>query len=256
MSPANPDAVASGGGTPERPPRYPELHVHADAIYDQLCAGHSPREAGPLLDIGSGDGAALAAIVEGTGMRGVALDRRPVHDWFGPVGFQRLTAEAEQLPFPAGSFGASLLHETWEWLANPAAVLAEMARVTRERLVVVQTDWRSLWFDSGDPETAREFTRLFAGPAAPGRARASALLPAGVRLCEETMATVRGDRLQRGTYAFELLRLLREYLVVQRAGVRARRFDEWRKDLDARAAAGAFAFSLERRVVVAEVTGG
>ena len=73
-----------------------------------------------------------------------------------------------------------------------------------------------------------------------------------MRVVEDAGDTIRGERLRPGTYAMELLRLLREFLVVQSAGVRARRFDEWRADLEERAARGAFGFSIERRVVVTE----
>ncbi|MXY79045.1 MAG: hypothetical protein F4Y94_05005 [Chloroflexi bacterium] len=119
--------------------------------------------------------------------------------------------------------------------------------------MIVQSDWRTLWLDSGDPETAQEFTRLFTGPADPDAAApASLLAAAGMRVVEDAVDTIRGERLRPGTYAMELLRLLREFLVVQSAGVRARRFDEWRADLEERSARGAFGFSIERRVVVAE----
>ena len=243
---ARPD---DGGAAPAR---YPELQAHYDAVYDRLAAGRRGRAAGPLLDIGSGDGAALAATVEGTGIGGVALDRR-LREWRGPTGFARLTGEASRLPFASEAFPSVLMQETWEWLSRPAAVAGELARVSRGRVVIVQSDWRTLWLDSGDPETAQEFTRLFAGPADPDAAApASLLATAGMRVVEDAVDTIRGERLRPGTYAMELLRLLREFLVVQSAGVRARRFDEWRADLEERAARGAFGFSIERRVVVAE----
>ncbi|PZC49437.1 MAG: SAM-dependent methyltransferase [Chloroflexi bacterium] len=241
---------------PAPAPRYPELQAHADAVYDRLSNGRIARDAGPILDVGSGNGAALASIVEGTGVRGVALDRRVGMDWLGPPGFERLAGDAARLPFRPQAFQAALLQETWEWLTNPAPALAEMARVTRGRIVIVQSEWRSLWIDSGDPETAQEFTRLFSGPPDPQRRAPAALLAAaGLRVIVDGLETIRGDRLQRSSYAFELLRLLREYLVVQRAGVRARRFDEWRAELDERAQRGAFGFSIDRRVVVAEAQG-
>ncbi len=251
MAPTPPTGVPAPGGT--GPARYPELQAHRDAVYDRLAAGRPPRAAGPLLDVGSGDGSALAATVEGTGIRGVALDRSVAADWRGPAGFARVTGEASRLPFATGAFGAALLQETWEWLSRPDAAVAELARVSRGRVVIVQSDWRTLWLDSGAPETAQEFTRLFAGPVDPRLDAPAALLrDAGLRIVEDGADTIRGERLAPGAYATELLRLLREFLVVQGAGVRARRFDEWRDELSDRAARGAFGFSIERRVVVAE----
>ena len=234
--------------------RFPELQRHHDEVYDRLLGGTTARAAGPLLDVGSGDGAALAATLEGTNVWGVALDRRRLHDWRGPAGFARVQADGARLPFRDRAFRAALSMETVEWLADPAAVVREMARVSQERVVVVQSDWTSLWFDSGDPDTAREFTRLFAGPGNTGEGRIAGLVEgAGLRSVVDIVQTIRGERLQRGTYAFELLRLLREYLVVQHAVVRARRFDEWREELDARAQRGAFSFSQERRLAVGTV---
>ena len=169
----------------------------------------------------------------------------------GPLGFAPLQADAARLPFRDRAFTATLSMETLEWFADPPAALREMARVSQDAVVLVQSEWGSLWFDSGDPDTAREFTRLFSGPGAPaGRRLAGLVTGAGMQVASESTDTIRGERLQRGTYAFELLRILREYLVVQRSGVRARRFDEWRDDLVERAARGAFSFSLERHVVV------
>ena len=161
------------------PPRYPELQSHYDAVYDRLAAGRTGRAAGPLLDVGSGDGAALAATVEGTGIGGVALDRRAGGEWRGPAGFARVTGDAARLPFAAGAFPAVLMQETWEWLSRPAVVAGELARVSRGRVVIVQSDWRTLWLDSGDPETAREFTRLFAGPTDPRARRAGGTIGGG-----------------------------------------------------------------------------
>lgn len=237
--------------------RFPELQPHDDELYDRLLGGASARAPGPLLDVGSGDGAALTATLAGTNVRGIALDPQRVHDWRGPPGFVRLQAEGARLPFRDRAFWAALSMETVEWLADPLAVVREMARVSRERVVLVQSDWTSLWFDSGDPDTAREFTRLFAGPGITGGGHIAGLVEAaGLRSAVDVVQTIRGERLQRGTYAFELLRLLREYLVVQHAVVRARRFDDWRDELDERAQRGAFGFSQERRLTVGTVAPG
>ncbi len=243
--------------SPLEPPefhRYPELRAHFNAVYDHLTAGQRPHDASPLLDVGAGTGAALFAVVFGTGLRGVAVDLRRAAEWIGPPEFDFLMADAQALPFPDRAFPATLSMETLEWFADPGAALREMARVTRDRLVIVHTDWHSLWFDSGDPDTAREFTRLFAGPIAEagGHRLPEIVTAAGLSLAQHDIHTVRGDVLAPETYARHLLALLREWLVQQDAGVRARRFDTWRADLDTRAEAGEFAFSLNRHVVVVE----
>jgi SAM-dependent methyltransferase len=241
----------------EQPPpgQFPELQRHFDTVYDLLAGDSRGKPWGPLLDAGSGDGSALAAVVSGTGAWGVATDVRASAEWAGPPGFQELQANADRLPFRDRAFTAALTMESIEWFANPAAVLRELARVSERRLVAVQTDWSSLWFDSGDPETAREFTRLFAGPSGAVGAQLTAIVAEAAIPGNVTHAphTIRGERLTRGTYAFELLRLLRRWLIVQPAGVRARRFDDWRAELDERAERGAFSFSLDRHAVSVEL---
>ena len=240
----------------EQPPlldseRPPELRPHDDAIYDLLVAGLGPRATSPLLDVGSGDGLGLSSIVGGTGMHGLALDRLLTTDWRGPDGFARLRADATHLPFCNGAFASVLSSESLEWFTGPAAVLREMARAGRHRLILVQSDWSSLWFDSGDPETSREFTRLYAGPEAMTATTLPGLLrTAGLSAATLERQTVQGRELRRGSYAHHLLRLLRRFLVVQTAVVRARHFDDWRADLAARASRDAFTFSLQRYVAV------
>lgn len=234
-------------------PDFPELRAHFDAVYDLLNGGRGARDGSPLLDVGSGDGSALASLVAGSGLSGVALDRRRPASGRDPARFPFVQADAAALPFAAATFAASLSMETLEWLADPAGALREMARVTRGPLLIVQTDWHSLWFASGDPDTAREFSRLFAGPAAtPIASRLREVgASAGLRAGEQQVHAIRGDRLTPGSYARSLLGMLREWLVIQAAVVRARRFDDWRAELDVRAAAGQFAYSLDRHVLVA-----
>lgn len=233
--------------------RFPELRPHFDTVYDLLVGEEGPRAVSPLLDVGASDGAALAATLAGTDLRGVALDLHRPAEWRGPPGFAFVIGDAARLPFGDGAFPVSLNTETLEWLADAPAALREAARVTRERILLAHTDWRSLWFDSDDPDTSREFTRLFAGR--PEDAVGANLAPlaesAGLRVQRHLVQTIRGDRLAADTYAGHLLGLLREWLVAQTGAVRARRFDAWRKALEQRAQAGGFAFSLDRHVVLA-----
>ena len=129
--------------------------------------------------------------------------------------------------------------ETIEWFDSPATVLGEMARVASKRILLVQSDWQSLWFDSGDPETSREFTRLFAGPAPPDKPISTLLndfvSAAGLRLTTHETHNIRGEMIAPDTYARHLLGLMRDWLCNQLGAVRARRFDNWHKDGSSRA---------------------
>ena len=242
--------------------RYPELRAHFDALYDLLAAELGPRAASPVLDLGSGNGSTLAAITAGTDLRGVAIDLRRAAEWQGPPGFPLILANAAALPFPDNAFPTSLNTETIEWLTNPVAVLREAGRVSRDRIIVEHTSWESLWFDSDDPDTSQEFTRLFAreGQSLPtgdegvpgmGVLLESLADQAGLRVEQTWVHVIRGDRIETDTYAKHLLALMREWLCNQLGAVRARRFDAWRTALDQRAAAGEFSFSLDRHVILA-----
>lgn len=235
---------------------YPELREHFNAVYDLLVGDDGPRGASPLLDVGTGTGSALAATVSGTDLRGVAMDLRVPAEWMGPPGYPFVSADGQALPFRTGAFPVVLQMEIGEWLLDPVAALRESARVAQRRLVVVQTDWQSLWFDSGDPETSQEFTRLFAGPRPPASAAIfldTQMREAGLASVQHEIHVIRGDRIGNETYAKHVLLLLREWLCNQSGAVRARRFDEWRKDLDLRSQEGTFGFSVDRHVLAASL---
>ena len=97
------------------------------------------------LDVGSGPGALTAHLVEGLGAGAVsAIDpsasfvttlraRFPAVDVRSGV--------AEQLPFGAGRFDATLAQLVVHFMTDPVAGLAEMARVTRPAGVVAACVW-------------------------------------------------------------------------------------------------------------------
>ena len=234
--------------------RHPELRAHFDAVYDLLRAGRPAREAQPALHVHSGDGSALAAVMQGTDCCGVAVTNADRNAWSGPPRFAPLRAGVEALPFAAGAFAASLSMDALEWFPDPAAALQEQARVTAGPVVVMHTDWHSLWLDSEDPDTSREFVRLFAGPPdeGVGARLAEIVAAAGLRVRETQVHPIRCERNDPETYAHHLLAQLRDWLVLELGAIRARRFDAWRDALDDRAATGAFALTLNRHLVVAD----
>lgn len=239
---------------PEQPRERPhsELREHYDEIYDTLLDGRLPRDAGPILDVGCGDGATLQAIIEGTPLRAAALDRAEPDRWHGPAEATRIRADAQQLPFSERAFAGVLLVDTFEWLRHPVAALRELGRIVDGPIVVVQSDWPALWFDSEDPDLAREIVRLWADvPEEPLRERLRrAAETAGLQIDALCSVTIRAESLAPGSLAADQLRAIRRWLVVERPQLRARRFDHWRKELDRRAAAGHFEMLLRRRIAL------
>jgi SAM-dependent methyltransferase len=87
----------------------------------------------PWLEVGVGTGRFAQALGIPTGVDPsvglLALARRR--------GVEAIQASGEKLPFEDGSFGTAFLLTTWEFLADPAAVLAEVRRVLRPGGVLV-----------------------------------------------------------------------------------------------------------------------
>jgi len=127
------------------------------------------RPGARLVDVGCGTGAdvlALAALVE-PGGRVVGIDassemireaRRRAGGPRAAVDFR--AGDVRRLPLPDASFDGCRAERTLQHLDDPAAAVAEMARIVRPggRLVVAEPDWGTLVVDSPDPDTARVVT--------------------------------------------------------------------------------------------------
>ena len=90
---------------------------------------------GPLLDLGSGTGHLSARLERELGLEVVTADVTDIH----VVGRAPVLVGDGVLPFEDGAFSASLLFFMLAYPNDPAAVLAEVARVTRGPVIVVQT---------------------------------------------------------------------------------------------------------------------
>lgn len=135
---------------------------HAE-VWDELRQLHSPDELveaklvealgdeplGHVLDIGTGTGR-MAELFAARAERVVALDKSLDMLRFARAKLQNLPSGAVELvqgdfaalPFPAGGFDTVLLHQVLHFAQDPAAPLAEAARVTRPggRIAIVDFD--------------------------------------------------------------------------------------------------------------------
>ena len=234
----------------DQPVIHLELREHYDALYDLLLNGRRARDARPVLDVGSGDGLALNAIVQGTPLHGIAIDSATTSSWLGPSGWSLVQADAQRLPFPDACFPSALMVDVFEWLRHPAATLREIARATNGSILIVQTDWEGLWFQVERAEIGRELMRGFTR-GAPEELRGlirSTAETAGVTVAQMSSVSIETDRLELGSLAWDVLESVRRFLVIESAQVRARRFDDWRSELQQAADEGQFSM-LVRRVV-------
>jgi SAM-dependent methyltransferase len=93
-----------------------------------------PNE-GPVLDLGSGTGHLSAYVARERGLEVVTADVSDIH----VVGPRPILIGDGALPFGTDTFSAALLFFMLAYPHNPAAVLAEAARVTRGPIIVVQS---------------------------------------------------------------------------------------------------------------------
>jgi SAM-dependent methyltransferase len=90
---------------------------------------------GPVLDIGSGTGHVAAHLERERGLEVITTDVSDIH----VVGRPPVLIRDGALPFADGTFASALLFFMLAYPKDPAAVLAEAARVTRGPIIVVQS---------------------------------------------------------------------------------------------------------------------
>ncbi|MFL6035550.1 MAG: methyltransferase domain-containing protein [Gaiellaceae bacterium] len=118
-----------------------------------------------LLDVGCGLGEAALALAEDLGDDGelvgidasermLAVARSNARAARCRVRFT--LGDAASLDEPDGSFDAVRCERTLQWLADPAAAVAEMVRVVRSRgrISLIDTDWSTFSIDVGDDALA------------------------------------------------------------------------------------------------------
>lgn len=122
------------------------LHVDEAEVEKALLAALSGRPIGDLVDMGTGTGRVLELLAPHV-ERAVGIDlsremlaaARANLERAGLSNCMVRQGDITQLPLPAGSADAVTLHQVLHYAADPAAVVAEAARVLRPggRLVVV-----------------------------------------------------------------------------------------------------------------------
>jgi SAM-dependent methyltransferase len=120
-----------------------------------------------LLDVGCGLGEAALALAEDLGDSGelvgidaseqmLAVARRNARSARCRVRFT--VGDAASLDEPDDAFDAARCERTLQWLADPAAAVAELVRVVRPggRISLIDTDWSTFAIDVGDEALAAQ----------------------------------------------------------------------------------------------------
>lgn len=167
------DSVAAtfqGGADDEATERQSD-YLRATSAQESIIAGKVARAhlltsvtGGRVLDVGCGPGDFALLVAQRrpdgqvTGVdvnEGLLAEARSRAEAAGlSIEFRR--GEGATLPFEDDSFDAALVERTLQHVDDPAAVLAEMARVVRPGglVVAVEPDWHTLLIDAGDPMIA------------------------------------------------------------------------------------------------------
>jgi arsenite methyltransferase len=112
-----------------------------------------------VLDIGSGPGFLAAEMAEEVGTRGrvVGVDPSPTMLAMGArrgAAVEYVEGDALSLPFADATFDAAVAIQVYEYVADMPGALAEARRVLKPggRLLILDTDWDSIVWHSGDRE--------------------------------------------------------------------------------------------------------
>lgn len=129
-----------------------------------------PGDAALDVGCGVGDDVRLLADVVGPTGRAVGIDSREellaearARSEPGP-GVQFIAADAHAMPFADDTFAAARVERVLQHVADPLAVVAEMARVVRPggRIVGMEPDWDTIVVSSNDLKTTRAVVRACA----------------------------------------------------------------------------------------------
>jgi SAM-dependent methyltransferase len=158
------------------------------------------------------------------------------------------TGEVTALPFQADAFDVAVCTQVYEYVPAIERALEELYRVLRPggRAVIVDTDWESCVWDSGDRARMRRMLDLWdthcAHPHLP-RTLAALLAGAGFGSVEVGVIALINTRYHPDTYSHGMIGVISSYAgkLLDETEARA-----WAEDLRARGTAGKYFFSLNR----------
>ena len=246
----------------ERTYLLPDLVAQRSRVMARLA----PKSGERVLDVGVGPGLLALQLAQAVGPEGqvvgidVSADMLAIAaarlEGIAHVCCQR--GDAEALDFPDGAFDAAVSTQVHEYVADVPRSLAELRRVLKPggRLLILDTDWRSLVWHSSDEGRMARVLEVWDGhlvdPHLPARL-GPLLQAAGFGEPQVEIVPMLSPRWRQDSYAAAIMRSIRDY--VQRRGpgqgLPETEVEAWWADQQALIAGGAFFFSLNRYLFLA-----
>lgn len=242
----------------------PDVVAQRARVIDLLAPTHGEK----ILDVGAGPGLLALDLARLVGESGqvVGLDLSPA---MAAAATERLAGapqaevkigDAAALSFPDGAFDAAVSTQVYEYVFDMPKALRELRRVLRPggRVLILDTDWRSLVWHASDPARMDRILACWDGHLADPHLPAKLgplLRAAGFEVRRTEIVPMFSPRWQPASYAGGMIQSIRSYVRVHGAGygLDAQELEAWWADQDALIAADAFFFSVNRYAFLATV---
>lgn len=220
-----------------------------------------------VLDIGSGPGLLaydMAVTVGPSGqvcgidisepMLAMSRNRCAGHQW---VEFE--AADATRLPYPDEAFDAAVSIQVYEYVPDIPAALVELFRVLKPggRAVIMDTDYDSLVIHTEDrarmDRVLAAWEEHFVHPDLP-RKLTPYLTEAGFSVRQREAIPLFNPEYHANTYSHGMIGIIASF-VAGRKGVTKEEAEAWAAELEALGQRGAYFFSLNRYIFVADKPG-
>jgi len=219
-----------------------------------------PKPGEHVVDIGAGPGFLAAEMAAAVGPQGRVYAVEPSASMrelarSRHASFEIRDGAAEALPLPDAAVDVAVATQVLEYVPDVPAALAEIRRVLRPggRVLILDTDWDSIVWHSGDPERMRAVLAAWdehlADPHLP-RTLGTTLRDAGFDVDRPVVVPLLNTCADRDTFNAGIIPLIAAF-VVGRGGLTEATVRSWADDLAALGAATFF--SLNRYVFCASV---
>lgn len=231
---------------------------------ERVVALLAPQTGERALDIGCGPGLTTEGLAHAVGVSGAVLGIDIAQPMLSiaarrcaelpQVRFERCDVNA--LPIPEMAFDVALASQVYEYVADIDGALRELARVIRPggRVVLVDTDWESAVWASGDDARMRRVLEAWnehiPHPQLP-RTLKRRMEAAGFRNVEVAIVPLLNLAYDPATYSLGMMTLIGNF-ASGRNGLTADDIAAWHADAKRMGERGEYFFSLNRYVFMGE----